>query len=610
MLGDTPLPVTRPRRLTRFYWNLFTDGAPALAHALTGELNDRSIPFSLKLANSENSYSRCDAAVLFIPGDHLPGALDVVARQRASVAWALKDGVPALTKRLAPGIAAAEDPDTGESFGQHRCRLLAEALCEPEVVTARGVQRRTRALAHALEERGVSVAAPYLRAGSADRLVLPEVRTNRCWHGAASADNRASTSVDAAARIGALLLDEALWSDDGCAWLVQRAGGAATGSGAGQRRSWAVTGGDIYDGAAGIAYFLADLAEVTDDARFKRAAAGALLHAAREAARSMRPQDAMFHLGWAGVVYCLLRVGRGMTRPDLVEWGERIARERLGQDDVVCETDDWLGGLAGSILGLLALAREGLSGPVVETANHLGHTLVARAAVDGGVRTWPDRHSARAAPPLTGMAHGAAGIALALSELAVATGDDAYRKAALEAIAYERRRFSRSQLNWPDFRRHSPKDNGAHPGRRYAVAWCHGAPGIALARTYMWRRTGDDELRAEAELGLETTCRSLDWLLGDGLEHMVLCHGLSGNLAVAQQCHQVGLTLPPEHEVATAAAARHLRAVASLADGDGGTSRWMRETPSLLTGAAGIGHSLLQEAGATTACLLATPAPG
>ncbi|MFE5372763.1 lanthionine synthetase LanC family protein [Streptomyces mirabilis] len=609
VLGDLPLPATSSAH-ARLYWNLFPDGAPVLTRALTREMNGRSIPFQLKLVNSEAAYTRCDAAVLFVPTDHVAAALDVVAGQRAGLAWTLKDSVPALTKRLAAGIGAAQDPGTGESFGQNRCRLLAEALCEPDVLAARGEQRRARAMALALEARGVSITAPYLRAGSADYLAFPKVRRSRhhseCRR-VADVCKASPTPVQAAARIGNMLVDEALWSDHSCTWLVQRSIGQRIGTKADQRRMWVAASGDIYEGTAGIASFLADLAHLLDDGACGRTAAGALVHAARECERSMRPQDAAFHLGWTGVVYCLLRAGRRLNRPDLAEWGERIARDRLAQD-LTCEGNDWIDGLAGAVTGLLALAREGLDAPVVEAADRLGRILLDRSVTTGDLRTWPGERRNHT-PPLTGMAHGAAGIALALTELAAATGDGAYDTAASSTVAYERRRFSRTQLNWPDFRPTGFPGDGTPRGRRYAVAWCHGAPGIALARTRMWQVTGDDEVRAEAKAGLETTCRSLEWLVGDGSDRMVLCHGLSGNLAIIRQCEREGVAPPPQFGAATSAAVRHLCAMASLLEADGGVSRWMREMPALLTGAAGIGHALLLEDGAATPCLLASTAP-
>ena len=41
----------------------------------------------------------------------------------------VRHGAPALTRSLAPGLALAEDPGHGESYGLHRAMLVAEGLC-------------------------------------------------------------------------------------------------------------------------------------------------------------------------------------------------------------------------------------------------------------------------------------------------------------------------------------------------------------------------------------------------------------------------------------------------------------------------------------------------
>jgi lantibiotic modifying enzyme len=75
---------------------------------------------------------------------------------------------------------------------------------------------------------------------------------------------------------------------------------------------------------------------------------------------------------------------------------------------------------------------------------------------------------------LTGFAHGQAGIAYSLCRLYRATGDSTFLHAAKRLIAFERSSYSPTHGNWPDLR---------HPGlARFMPSWCHGAPGIALAR--------------------------------------------------------------------------------------------------------------------------------
>ena len=80
------------------------------------------------------------------------------------------------------------------------------------------------------------------------------------------------------------------------------------------------------------------------------------------------------------------------------------------------------------------------------------------------------------------------------------------------------------------------------------------------------------------------------------MERMVLCHGLSGNLMIARELERQGLALSTNDASELASGSRHIRSVVDLASSEGVVSRWMRQTPSLLTGAAGLGHFLLGDA--------------
>ena len=72
------------------------------------------------------------------------------------------------------------------------------------------------------------------------------------------------------------------------------------------------------------------------------------------------------------------------------------------------------------------------------------------------------------------MSHGAAGFAYALSSLAKAAGRDDFAGAAAECIAYENASYDATRHNWPDLR--------AAGAPAWPCQWCHGAPGIGLAR--------------------------------------------------------------------------------------------------------------------------------
>ena len=599
-LGDlTPkAPTAEPH--TRLYWNAHADGASVLARMLTSELNRTSVPFTLKLINTPDGYTRADSMVLYLPRDRTSQVLKLVAGHYNDIAWTLKDAVPAFTMRIAGGIGFAEDPGTGESFGQHRCRLLAEALCDDAVRQTRGSVRRSAALVSAMELKGICAAAPYLHFSTAADVKracalkgLPGF--NHSDPGAIIREiDSLSGAVATAAQIGGIMSAEALWRGRGCTWIGPRPESYWPGPDGITRASWSPIGADIYSGTAGVAIFLAQLAKMSGERRFDDLAEGALIHAAEEVDRGMRPMDASFYHGWTGVAFSLLYVGRLLAREELVTRGERMARDRLNQD-LVCEKNDWLSGLAGHIAGLLALARELRVQTPVDIAHRLGQELVARASKSDGAYAWKDDHD-KSGRPLTGLAHGSAGIALALAEIASHTNDDKLREATYAALRYEQRWYSKAQNNWRDLRRVPTDIVRGQTGGRYSMAWCHGAPGISLTRILISKLLGDEGLLANAKLAGDATLRSLAYFHGDSMERMVLCHGLSGNLMIARELERQGLALSTNDVSDLASGSRHIRSIVDLASSEGVVSRWTRQTPSLLTGAAGLGHFLLGDA--------------
>jgi lantibiotic modifying enzyme len=183
-----------------------------------------------------------------------------------------------------------------------------------------------------------------------------------------------------------------------------------------------------------------------------------------------------------------------LNEPALLADAERAAAlitpDRIAAD----QTFDVVGGAAGALLGLCALAEAGAEHQIRERAVACGrHLLATRTPSAAGYRAW-------AAPDgklLTGFSHGAAGIAYALLRLHALSGDPELLEAAREAIAYERSVFSLAAGNWPDFR---PDDGPAFPSQ-----WCHGAAGIGLARLGGLAVLDSPAIRQDIAAALETT---------------------------------------------------------------------------------------------------------
>jgi lantibiotic modifying enzyme len=179
-------------------------------------------------------------------------------------------------------------------------------------------------------------------------------------------------------------------------------------------------------------------------------------------------------------------------------------------------------------------------------------------------------------------------MAWALLELAALTDEDRFRRAALAAIDYERSLFSAEAGNWPDLREFEPSSKttkNSQAEEKFTTAWCHGAPGIGLARLRSLRHIDDAEIRAEIDVSLRTTSE-----LGFGGNHS-LCHGDLGNLELLLEASRI-LDEPQWLAQAGRMAAMILKSF----DKDG----WLCgvpldvESPGLMTGLAGIGYELLR----------------
>ncbi|MFP5318915.1 MAG: T3SS effector HopA1 family protein [Acidimicrobiia bacterium] len=162
---------TLPPHLVRVYWHLDRAGAPLLVHHLTRALDGEGVPHSLKVARSDPPVDRPDAAVLYVEEAHAEAALVAAARARPKVAAHLRPGVPRLALALAPGVGLAEDPGTGESFGQARCRAVAAAVAGAGA--GRSLEDAAAAVLTAFEASGLDPTRPHLRPGSVREYAWP-----------------------------------------------------------------------------------------------------------------------------------------------------------------------------------------------------------------------------------------------------------------------------------------------------------------------------------------------------------------------------------------------------------------------------------------------------
>jgi hypothetical protein len=160
--------------LVRYYWHLTPAAAVPLVAAATTLLNASGVPFRLKVLSDPSNYHRADAGVLYIRRSHVERTSDALAGIYTAVASGLRPETPLFTKPLASGLGVAEDPVGEMSFGQHRCRLVGQALWQAFVEGRESRDDRATALAGAFEQAGFDPLRPHLGPGSqTDYDVLP-----------------------------------------------------------------------------------------------------------------------------------------------------------------------------------------------------------------------------------------------------------------------------------------------------------------------------------------------------------------------------------------------------------------------------------------------------
>jgi hypothetical protein len=165
-LGDVALPDTDAGPLVRIYWNLTPAGAPHALRIVTTALNAARIPFRFKVADAPAGFARRDAGVLYLLARHYPTVAELLSARYVRLRDTLGPGTPAFTKQLAPGLALAEDPGDGGSFGLHRCGLVAQALVQTRQPRHRSPGARLAAVSEHLLAHGIDPDAPHLNPGS------------------------------------------------------------------------------------------------------------------------------------------------------------------------------------------------------------------------------------------------------------------------------------------------------------------------------------------------------------------------------------------------------------------------------------------------------------
>jgi lantibiotic biosynthesis protein len=327
---------------------------------------------------------------------------------------------------------------------------------------------------------------------------------------------------------GDLLCREAFWHEGRCSWVGRspeespQEGPVFSGVSA--------LGPDMYAGTAGVAVFLAQLYRATGHPVYRDTAMGAIRHA-RRGTEALEPKSSLgLHTGLSGIAFALVTTGQVIGEPPLVSEGAELA-QAVVSDRREAPLLDFIAGASSAICVLLALHRSLGDERLRQTADTLGQELIRRGTRQNALWTWSNADLSGAPQwprMLNGLAHGASGVAIALLELYAATGRDEYREAGLGAFAHEDQFIDSEQGNWQDLRNDTQEGPGDRSG--HTIAWCHGAPGICLARLRAIQLMPElsAELRSSIAVALRGTEAHATSQLKGGAFDVTSCHGLAG----------------------------------------------------------------------------------
>lgn len=347
-------------------------------------------------------------------------------------------------------------------------------------------------------------------------------------------------------------------------------------------------GNGLYGGNAGMALFLGLAGHTLNDQRMVSVARRSLEPVIREVLASRIRGVGAFD-GAAGYLYVLTCLGEtwGADYTELQHKLLRTIRNSAADDQWL----DVLGGVTGAGLVIANGAKLwGDPGLALDAAQACAKRIEAsRTDMPDEITGW----SGAQGVPLTGFAHGAAGISLACVQLGEFLGEPSLFELSHRARNFEASHFIGPEGNWADLRPWDDLPDAETTPKsattRTTTFWCNGAVGIGLARCLetLIRPDGDqaDAIRGEIAVALATAKRN-----GLGGGHS-LCHGDLGTM----ELHFAASRLPGWGREANYArriagmVARNILATGPVC----GVPVGMK-APGLMVGLGGLGFGLLR----------------
>ncbi|MFC0523611.1 type 2 lanthipeptide synthetase LanM [Pontibacillus salicampi] len=285
----------------------------------------------------------------------------------------------------------------------------------------------------------------------------------------------------------------------------------------------------FYDGLAGIAYYLAAYSKQYQADKYHSAVKQCTETLHQMLPNSILKNNLSAYYGISSYAYYMEKLYEmGMTTEEEIRNNHTKYIKTVQSQLIDTHTNDFIGGLAGTLKVLTTLCKNHQTPELVETAHYVYSQLKARIIVnEDETMYWLSDSFPNTV--LAGFSHGLTGICYALSEYATIVDNPIRREIAdiiTKTLAYEDKLYEPEEKNW--------QDNRSNDKAFSAPLWCHGAAGILLGRVKIHENIGDLCTVNHIEDALSTT-------LKQGYNNQQgnsLCHGILGNIDILLEVSQ------------------------------------------------------------------------
>ncbi|WP_340200000.1 type 2 lanthipeptide synthetase LanM [Ascidiimonas sp. W6] len=300
-------------------------------------------------------------------------------------------------------------------------------------------------------------------------------------------------------KVADYIIDSINCNEEICNWLVFKATDLE-----GKKYRIAEASYDLFTGMPGEILFFAYLHEVTRKEEYKNIALRALRYLDKKISEAQNSIKVLgLYAGWGSIINLYTKIG--------LLWGKEIYFKKIevyfntiNFEDLIQKDKDYsiLKGNAGFIIACANYYEHSKSNKAAFFAKKAGDYLLSKAIYKSDFIAWKIVSKV----PLSGLAHGSSGFALAFSKLYTITKDENHITVLQSILNYEKRLYIKDQNNWQDCR---DAITLSYPNETICcTAWSHGAPGIGIARLSLLKSNlSIPNLKKEIEIAIETTVK-------------------------------------------------------------------------------------------------------